>query len=209
MGEANRQRLNDAVEALYSVFSAPVPPVIKGCPCCMETRGVDVLLTAPLQDLTGEALWRYVSGAFYTVGGERDFRYFLPRILDISVNHPNEANCPEVVLRKLALAGWQGWSVDERQAIEAFVDAWFEQAVSNDLTAFENDDIAEFTESVLCGAARAGMPISGWLNRLGEPNNASILSALRDRFREGLSGFWDDAPEGAQEVSAFLARSSP
>lgn len=206
MGETDRQRLSDAVESLYRVFSAPTPPVIEGCPCCIETRGVDVLLATPLRDLTGQALWRYVTGAFYTVGGERDFRYFLPRILDISVNDPREANDPEIVLRKLALAGWQAWAPDERWAIEAFVDAWFEQAVREDLASLQEDWISESTESVLCGAARAGMSISPLLDRLNEPAAAPVLDHLRDRFGEDLSGFWEDAPQGVEEIRAFLAR---
>lgn len=212
MGEADRQRLNDAVEALYSIFSTPVPPAIEGCPCCLETRGVDVLLTTPLRHLTGQALWRYVSGVFYTVGSERDFRYLLPRILDISVNDPGNANCTEIVLGKLALAGWKTWAPDERQAIEDFVDAWFEQAVRQDLASFEADDNLQFAEEVLCGAARAGLPISTWLHRLSDPANAPVLDDLRERFDRGMSGFWADAPEGVEEIGAFLTeldRSAP
>ena len=68
-------KLTDAVEAVYRAFAQPKPTIIEGCPCCIATRGVDVLLTTPLRELSGEDLWRYVSGAVLTIGGETDFRY--------------------------------------------------------------------------------------------------------------------------------------
>ena len=117
-------RMRDALETVYRVFAAPVPLAIEGCPCCLATRGVDVLLTTPLRALSGMTLWRYVSGVFYTVGSERDFRYFLPRVLDLAINEPGESNNVEIVLGKLKLAHWQSWSMDERAAIETLVDAW-------------------------------------------------------------------------------------
>lgn len=127
------ERIRDALEVVYRVLAVPVPLVIEGCPCCVATRGVDALLTTPLRALTGEALWRYVSGVFHTVGSERDFRYFLPRILDVAINDPGNSNDIEIALGKLKLANWQSWPADERAAIETLVEAWFERALANDL----------------------------------------------------------------------------
>jgi hypothetical protein len=91
-----------ALDAIYSLFSAPTPRVIEGCPCCVGSRGVDVLLNTPLRALTGDALWRYVTGAFLTVGSERDFRYLLPRILELAVCDPGALPDVEIVLGKTA-----------------------------------------------------------------------------------------------------------
>lgn len=101
-------RLKEATDALYNEFAAPVPPVIEGCPCCIDTSGVDVLLTTPLRQLTGEQLWRYITGAFLTVGGDRDFRYLMPRIFELSAfDDLGEVPDTEIVLGKLKLANWQ------------------------------------------------------------------------------------------------------
>src|SRR5258707_907684 len=88
-------RVRDALDVVYRQFASPAPVTIEGCPCCLATRGVDALLTTPLRALTGKALWRYVSGVFHTVGSERDFRYFLPRILDNAINDPGNSNNTE------------------------------------------------------------------------------------------------------------------
>ena len=201
------ERLREALEAVYREFEAPAPSVIEGCPCCISTRGTDVLLTTPLRQITGQELWRYVSGAFLTVGDERDFRYLLPRILDVSVTDPWNANYPEIVLGKLQLASWLSWSSDEQRAIEEFVDAWFEQALASDLAEADDGWICTAeAESVLCGAARAEMPLERWLVRLHEPVAALVLADLQERFPRAMSPFWEYAPSGFREISTILAQ---
>jgi hypothetical protein len=198
------ERVHKALETIYREFAAPVPSVIEGCPCCIATRGVDVLLTTPLRHLTGQALWRYVSGVFYTVGSECDFRYLLPRILEISIVDPGNALYPQIVLGKLGLANWQSWSVRERQSIEAFIDAWFELALAQDLAW--GDEMTGEIADVLCGAARAGLSLSRWERQLGAPVSAPALAGLIERFPRRPSGFWEDAPDGYRELSEILAR---
>ncbi|WP_260598606.1 hypothetical protein [Sphingomonas endolithica] len=207
--EASHQadkRVREALEAVYRTFDSPLPKVIEGCPCCISTRGTDVLLTTPLRRITGQALWRYVSGAFLTIGDKEDFRYLLPRILDVSVFDPRNANYPEVVLGKLPLAGWRSWAPNEQRVIEAFTDAWFEQALASDLAEADDGWIGTGAESVLCGAARAEMPLERWLVRLSKPDAAPVLADLKQRFSGEMSGFWEYAPVGFQALSTILAQ---
>lgn len=200
------KRLREALEAVYREFDEPVPVVIQGCPCCIATRGTDVLLTTPLRQLTGQALWRYVSGVFLTVGDEQDFRYLLPRILDVAVTDPGNSNDPEIVLGKLKLADWRSWSVDEQRVVEAFVGAWFERALASDVAEADDGWIGTDAESVLCGAARAGMPLERWLVRLHDPGAAPILADMQKRFPSEMSAFWEDAPLGFREISTILVQ---
>jgi hypothetical protein len=167
---------------------------------------VDVLLTSPLRELTGEDISRYVSSAFLTVGGEVDFRYLLPRILDISVSDPANANNPEIVIGKLALANWRSWPDTEQGAIEELLDAWFECALARDLAEADEYWIGTEAESVLCGAARAGLPLARWLFRLHDPVAAPVLADLKNRFPGRLSAFWNDAPAGFRELSTILSQ---
>ncbi len=199
-------RLSDALEAVYREFAAPPPAKIEGCPCCIATRGVDILLTTPLREISGQALGRYVSGAFLTIGDERDFRYLLPRILDISVSDPGNAANAEIVLGKLRLANWRSWSAQERRAVEEFVDAWFECALAQDLADADEGWVGMEAESVLCGIARAGLPLARWLVRLHEPFARFVLADLKQRYPRHLSAFWKDAPAGFGELSSFLAQ---
>ncbi|MDB5705535.1 MAG: hypothetical protein JWN66_2651 [Sphingomonas bacterium] len=200
------KRVRAALETVYSTFDLPPPSVIEGCPCCISTRGTDVLLTTPLRQISGHALWRYVSGVFLTIGDKQDFRYLLPRILDVSVYDAGNANDPEIVLGKLPLAGWRSWAPNEQHAVEQFVDAWFEQALASDLTEADDGWIGTDAESVLCGAARAGMPLERWLMRLSEPSAAPVLAEMRERFPSEMSAFWEYVPSGLQELSTILGQ---
>lgn len=206
LSKATNVRVCEAVEAVYRTFALPTPPIIEGCPCCISTRGVDVLLTTPLKELSGQELWRYVSGAFLTVGSELDFRYLLPRILDVSVNDPTNAIDPEIVLGKLPLANWRSWSSEEQRVIEEFVDAWFEWALARDLADADDGWVDMEAERVLCGAARAGLPLERWLLRLHDPEAAHVLADLKKRFPGQLSAFWEDSPEGFRELSTILSQ---
>lgn len=199
-------RVSDALETIYRDFAAPAPPVIEGCPCCLSTRGVDVLVTTPLRALSGQELWRYVSGAFLTVGGERDFRYLLPRILDIAINDPGNSNDAEIVLGKLALAGWHSWPRQEREAIAELLDGWFELTVAADIAEAAEGFVGREAEGVLCGVARAGLPIDRWLARLQEPDASPILADLTARYPKCLSGFWEDVPAAFAQLASILSR---
>lgn len=201
-------RVRDALEAVYREFDLPTPRSIEGCPCCISTRGVDVLLTTPLRELTGQALYQYVSGAFLTVGGEQDFRYLLPRILDISISDPGNAIDTEIVLGKLSLANWRSWSAGERGAVEEFIDAWFEWALTRDLAEADDGWIGAEAESVLCGAALAGLPLARWLLHLQEAFASPVLEDLKERLPRRLSAFWKSAPAGYRELSMILIQGS-
>lgn len=202
--DSSTGRVLEAVNAVYRTFNRPRPSTIQGCPCCIDTRNTDVLLTTPLRQISGQALWRYVSGAFLTVGDEADFRYLMPRIFEVSVFDPANANDPEIVLGKLTLANWRSWAADEQAVVEAFIYAWFEQALAGDLVNADEGWIAGDAESVLCGAARAGLPLARLLSRLAEPEALPVVAEIRQGFPRKPSGFWEDAPTAFHEVRAFL-----
>lgn len=200
----SQARLAASIEDLYRVFSAKAPPLIEGCPCCIDTRKVDVLLSTPLRELSGDQLWRYITGAYLTVGGDRDFRYLMPRIFELAAVGPFVVPDTEIVLGKLALARWETWQAEEREAVLEFIDAWFSTAIEQDLLN-AGDGWIDQTQAILCGMARAGLPIADWLIRLTEPANEPILADLRQRYLRGLSPFWEDAPEGFAQLSTVLA----
>ena len=112
----------------------------------------------------------------------------------------------EIVLGKLALANWRSWPSNEQQVLEDLVDAWFECALSRDIAHFEEGWFGWESESVLCGAARAGLPLERWLVRLQDPAAAAVLTELKQRFPHDRSGFWDDAPAGFRELSTILSQ---
>jgi hypothetical protein len=202
---ATLARVRTALEKVYRAFDGSVPKAIEGCPCCIRRRNTDALLGTPLRELSGTTLWPYASGAFLTVGAVDDFRYLLPRILDVSIHDPGNMLDPEVVLGKLDLARWRSWPSAEQEAIETFIDVWFDHALATDLSGAQQGEVASTdAEAVLCGAALAGMPLGSWLRRLAEPASAPVLDDLRQRHPHRFSPYWEDTPEGLEEVARFL-----
>ncbi len=93
--------LQKAIDNGYEVFSGvPKPRVIDGCSCCLDEKGIDPLLKKTLRSITPDELSEYASSVYLTVGSDKDFFYFLPRILEILAIHsrwwPNPNACREV-----------------------------------------------------------------------------------------------------------------
>lgn len=197
-----------ALAGLYAAFDAPRPRAIHGCPCCIDERNVDLLLSKPLRDLTADDLHGYVSGVFLTVGSEADHAYLLPRMLEISAVQHHWSLDPQMVVGRLRRAEWERWSAERRKAMVAFLDAWFDRALAQADADEGGLDRSGRLEDLLCGMAMAGLDIGPYLERL--KVHGAVLTNLYWRFGDpaaegrGPSGFWQDAPEGWSVLMAFM-----
>lgn len=78
--------LSRAVERAYEVFaSEPQPQTLHASPHRDAEELLRTLTAAPLRMLTAEQLGPYSGWAMTTVGDERAYRHFLPRIFELSV----------------------------------------------------------------------------------------------------------------------------
>jgi hypothetical protein len=102
------------------------------------------------------------------------------------------------------LAEWRSWTADEQLVIEEVIEAWFEQALASDLAGADEGWIGWDAEGVMCGAARAGLPLERWFSRLTEPDATPVLADMQERFRSKPAGFWEDVPGAFHELKAFL-----
>lgn len=158
-------------------------------------------------------LWRYVTGAFLTVGSDRDFRYLLPRILELAVKDSGSVPDVEIILGKLRLAGWATWAPAERQAIEALIDPWFDAVLASDLQYANEWQVGSDAESLLCGAGRADLDLAPWLVRLAAPQATPVRAAIAERYAKYLmagelpeTSFWEDAPIGWRSLATVLGK---
>lgn len=197
-----------ALSAVYATFAAPKPAAIDGCPCCIDRKDVCTLLSRRLRELTERELSSYAASAFLTVGEVADFRYFLPRLLEVSITEPAWWPSEEVMLSKLQLAAWRSWPKAEQAAIERLLGAWFAAALASDA-----DDAGERIDALVCGLARAGVDTGPYLERLLEPANLSALLGFHEANAQALAKkgrlrnpFWGDCPESAGAVIGFLRR---
>lgn len=117
--------MNDAIERLYGVFSAyPHPRALDGCPCCTSAQMAKPLVTKPLRTLDGQDLERYAFKALTTWGAVEDYKYFLPRIIELSMSGELLWDI-EMTLGKLEYGDFPSWPLREREAIEVLiVEAW-------------------------------------------------------------------------------------
>lgn len=198
MSDANFQT---ALAALYATFAHPRPSIVTGCPCCIDQKNIGALTSKPLRDLTHGDLAPYASSVFLTVDGD-DFRYFLPRIFELSAAVNGWWPSPEVAISKLRRANWNDWPERDRQAVRLFLAAWLDSVLAR------GADHANDTDSILCGIALSGDDLAPYLARLRD--HADLLAAYRDTNASALSqgklinGFWEESPHAAREVIELL-----
>src|SRR5687768_13278272 len=107
------QNLKNSIENLYKSFSKyPLKEQIKGCPCCVGKQENRVLHSKTLRELSGEDLSFYGFKALTTFGDVEDFKHFLPRLFEITVED-DFAYDTAILFGKLKYADWQNW--DEKE----------------------------------------------------------------------------------------------
>lgn len=193
--------LNRAIEAVYAAFtSVPKPRGIDHCPCCMDDAEVASLLNIPLRTITAEQLSNYASTVFLTVGATTDYRYFLPRILEISATDPGWWPDAEVVGRGLRDAQWMTWGAREKEAITQLYQAKLD-AILSEQDPFELD-------SWVCGIAIAGLSLTPYLSAI-EANPSATLD-LYTRNSDPHYGiqlaneFWSYSNIGAKQLTDWF-----
>jgi hypothetical protein len=135
--------LNAAIDRLYATFAhVPKPTTIEGCSHCWYPSEDEALLApVPLRDLPADTLRPYLASVLSTIGSEADFRYFLPRLLEIACT--TGFNFPELdhVISRMAIAGCADWVPEERQAIRALEDLLWTRTLATYPSDVSADDL--------------------------------------------------------------------
>jgi len=144
--------VDDAIEGLHLAFSGePKPASVDACECCLSKEELEELVTTPLRQLAPEQLSEYASCVTLTAGSEGDFRYLLPRILDISVHGQFSWPDHEQICMNLARGEWLSWPEPLKASIVDLFSAAWESAIAND-DGWKADEL-------VCGFALAGIDI--------------------------------------------------
>ena len=157
-----------------------------------------------MREITGEELTSYASSVFYTAGGDDDFQYFLPRMLEIALTEWHWWPDIEILLTKLRLAGWRDWPASKVEALMKFFDAAFDDAIE----AASNDAMIE-VDSWVCGLALAGVDVEPFLEKLEAPTSARALRRFvryngAYRSQAMTNAFWDADRAAAGRVAGWL-----
>lgn len=195
--------LDKAIKQLYDAFAhEPKPWIIDACPCCLSPEELKVLVQTPLRQLTADQLSKYASSVFLTAGSEPDYRYLLPRILDLSLHGAFSWPDHEVVGKSLANAHWSLWPTPLRDSITQAFLAALEQAIPNH-SGWEVDEL-------ICGFALTGMDIAPFLTRLEAADAEQTLIEFYERnapaLRKGslANNFWESHETEAAPLIAWF-----
>jgi len=190
--------LQEAIEGVYEAFhDVPRPKSVDGCPCCIDQKGVTVLLTKPLRKLSPDELTHYASSAFLTVGAVEDFLYFLPRIVEILATESGWWPDPEVVTRAMHTSGFHSWPDSYRRAVSRFLSEMIDELLANEGTGYELD-------SWICALGRLHIDLDPYLKRVAEKRDHLIeyYEVNSQPLIDGRlsNGFWDKATNEHKQV---------
>ena len=160
------------------------------------------LLGQPLRQVKSGYLFSYLGSVFYTVGTVSDFKYFLPRILELAAGE--DAFHVEIVFKKLRMAEWDNGLKEEVASIEAFVEAWFLQAVA---AAEDTLDVWPL-DGLICGIALAGFDLEPYFQcLLAHPLVLMAWYEMNPDVQDGVlsNSFWDGSEAQMQPVLDFMA----
>ncbi|GGG32567.1 hypothetical protein [Hymenobacter glacieicola] len=133
--------VTSALAEVYRQFSRyRLHQLPDACPCCITLAENTILWMVPLPELSEQQLRRYAFKAMTTWGNTNDFRYFLPRLLELVIQPESEID-KEVFFGKIIQAGWAAWPTADREAVRIFIRAWWSHHIQHECF-FENELLA-------------------------------------------------------------------
>lgn len=193
--------ISDVIDEVYAAFATtPKPRGIDCCSCCTDDELVTLLLRVPLRAIPAKQLSVYASTAFLTVADIAAYRYFLPRVLEISAADPGWWPDVELIGHSLRDAKWMTWNFREKEAITQLYHTKLEEILS------ESDRFG--LNSWLCSMAFAGLGVDHYLSGL-EADPSKVLhfyahNADPSRGIRFANTPWSESSAGAQQVLAWF-----
>jgi hypothetical protein len=204
-----------AINSLYAAFArVPRPSSIDYCQCCFTAEDERAVLTdMPLGQLPAEALRPYAANVMFTVGGVADFRYLLPRLLEVACGEGFSWPDLESVVGRLRFAEWSSWQDEERDAVRNFLAALWANALAG---CPDDQDV----DTVLCAIGNAEDDLkpylTEWASALDRPPDrlaaaVQLRSLLESGYRSDCNkrrltnAFWRDRDRQAEQVIAWLS----
>ena len=173
-----------SIEQVYKEFAdVRKPHQVFGCSCCTDPQHLIRLAAQPLRSIGSHDIGFYGFKAVTTIGDGRDYLYFLPRILELSVG----SDCfPDLAITagKIAATNWQQWPPSRRKAVVCL----FREIIERILHDNDFDRIGDW----LCAATILDFDIVPILARL-QQLPAAVLSYFEENaqlLRQGKLSHW-------------------
>lgn len=200
-----------AINNLYSTFAHyRLGDDFTGCDCCVGPDHSARLATPALRELRYDDLERYSSKAISTWGNVRHFKYFLPRLLELTIEHRDEFLDLAVVFGKLRYAQFDSWPQRERDAVHRFLDEYWNYQLADPIVGVFEDSI----DTVLCAISNALSSVqrlldtwTGTRTDSAKRHFAAFILNNDDTLlkkRRLSNAFWDTSGQPHSEVVAWL-----
>lgn len=205
------ETMKDAIENLYTTFAHyRLGDDFVGCDCCVDSDCSTRLAETSLRDLTFDDLGKYAMKAMTTWGEVRHFKYFLPRLLELTIAHRDDFLDLPPVFGKLDYAQWHSWPERECTAVNRFFnDYWRLQLAQPILGDFEDS-----VDTVLCALANACASVQEfldtWLDTNTDDARRHLAAFIQNNGalllkKERLSNpFWNTNGTPHQEIVDWL-----
>lgn len=206
--------MHPVVSELYQVFKPyRLGDDFVGCEDCVRPSDSEYLKSRSLHQRNISDLNRYAFKAMTTWGDVHHFKYFLPRLLELSLENLQGFDFPESLFGKLDYTGWKTWPDVERNAINEFFHHFLKHHLSHINEMEQSEGI-----SVLLGClANTGISLVPFLDSWTKiPEQAAFLHlcALIDQESDTiltkgkLLFLWGDPEQASQELIQWLASDS-
>ncbi|HEX3599172.1 MAG TPA: hypothetical protein VHU84_03465 [Lacipirellulaceae bacterium] len=205
------KKTSQVIDDLYRVLSPyRIGDEISGCVDCVPAEDSHVLVDKPRASLSVEDLDRYAFKAMTTWGNETDFKYFLPRLLElVLLERLDRFSMPETLFGKLRYGDWTNWPGSERRAIEHFLDAFWLAELQRPVISQDDDSI----DTAICALGQACDDVGRFLMAWSTSSDALAARQLAQfvwinadrvlRKNRLMNSFWDGRP-GIAQVLAWL-----
>jgi len=182
--EGTADALDRAIARLYDAFSAYTPATLhESCPHCVSSDRVAELHERPRRELSAEDLSYYSFKAMTTFGQAADWKYFLPRILELLAHESWPTNLQIVIGGKLVDAGVTTWPEAEQAAVREYFRALWERLLVTHPFHLR-------AEELLDSLARAQLDVVPLLERWAE----AVPDNLAARLQLGEFVAWGPVP---------------
>jgi hypothetical protein len=200
-GLPRTEALTRTIESTYRLFARYGAPKKLRAPEYREPENLLHALTAvPLRELDERTLGPYSGRAMTTVDGPDTYRHFLPRILELGLEHGTHMGFePWVIAGKLDCGNWRTWPNEEQDVIAHFFYVAWECTLAD----------AHSDHDWFLGIVRAGLDVDRALQywQESESPGALIKCAHMIGFDLGrtdggviLEGpYWDEADIGLRK----------
>jgi hypothetical protein len=125
VSEADRA-WREAIARLYEMTSEDRPHgPVEGCTHCRSDWEMQELASIERETAPAWLMFDFASSALLTWGSERDFRWFVPRILELLADEPPWMPDAETMASRLLMAGLYDWPEEEHEVVrDVFAALW-------------------------------------------------------------------------------------